>query len=234
MPRVRTSTPPPKTVNVLCVEDELPIREAITDLLQLSISRFDVNVIAAGNGEEGLKQLHYMTPDLIISDVSMPRMDGFQFLSELRKEHQWARIPFIFLTAHGSQEAERMGRKHGIEQFITKPFDPAEFVKRVETQLKRAFEEQDKSNQAFQTIQKEIAHVLQHEFRTPLTFVMAYFDFLLTSTNEQPDYDEIVEQVSSNEHARPLNENSSLQPQVPHSTRSRRKHNLLSFSLGSV
>ena len=100
MPRVRTSTPPPKTVHILCVEDELPIREAIIDLLQLSISRFDVHVIPASNGSEGLKQLRGKTPDLIISDVSMPKMDGFQFLKELRKEQQWARIPFIFLTAH--------------------------------------------------------------------------------------------------------------------------------------
>ncbi|MGB1253241.1 MAG: response regulator [Candidatus Promineifilaceae bacterium] len=186
-----------QTVNVLCVEDELPIREAITDLLQMSIDQFEVNVVPAGNGVEGLSCLRELIPDLIISDVSMPKMNGFTFLSELRKEQQWAQIPFIFLTAHGSPDAVRQGREQGIEQFITKPFDPADFVSRIETQLLRALVERDVSEEAFQTIQREVAHILQHEFRTPLTFVMAYFDFLLTSASEgpEPEPEEVTENL---------------------------------------
>ena len=198
MPTVNSysTNTPHQTVNVLCVEDEIPIREAITDLLEMSIESFEVNVVPAGNGEEGLCKLREVTPDLIISDVSMPRMNGFTFLEELRKETQWARIPFIFLTAHGSPDAVRKGREQGIEQFITKPFDPSEFVSRVETQLTRTLAERDRSEQSFQTIQREIAHILQHEFRTPLTFVMAYFDFLLTTTTEEgPDPEEVSEHL---------------------------------------
>ena len=122
---------------ILIVEDDPSLREGIHDLLEYE----DGTIIhSASDGVEAMEQLEHITPDLIISDIMMPQMNGFQLLEKVRAIPKFVRIPFIFLTARGSREEVFEGKKSGAEMYITKPFNPNELVELVKTQLQRASE----------------------------------------------------------------------------------------------
>ena len=92
---------------VLVVEDDIHLLEGIRDILELD----GYAVLTAENGSLGLQVLQDQAapPDLILSDIMMPRMDGIQFLKEIRKDQRWLTIPFIFLTAKGEKADQHRG-----------------------------------------------------------------------------------------------------------------------------
>src|ERR1043165_8550265 len=120
---------------VLVVEDDVHLLEGIRDILELD----GYAVLTAENGSYGLQVLHAQTasPDLILSDIMMPRMDGIQFLKEVRKEPRWLTIPFIFLTAKGEKADQHRGLRLGVDDYVVKPYDPADLLVKIETRLER-------------------------------------------------------------------------------------------------
>ncbi len=104
---------------LLIVEDNPDLRSFLCEIFES-----DFKVIAASNGEEGLKQVRINLPDLIIADIMMPVMDGFTFNQELKRDPQMAGIPLIFLTAKSRKDSEIKGLKEGADAYISKPFDP--------------------------------------------------------------------------------------------------------------
>lgn len=119
---------------ILVIEDELNIRELITEMLIDN----GFNVSGACSGEEGLKIFNEESADLIICDIRMPHMNGFQVLSKLRKIPKNINIPFIFLTGMTEREEFRKGMELGADDFITKPFTENELISAVSGRLKRA------------------------------------------------------------------------------------------------
>ncbi|MEO1448016.1 MAG: response regulator [Bacteroidota bacterium] len=112
---------------VLIVEDNLDVRAYLKDeLLGLGYQ-----VDEAGNGQEGLVRAKAQQPDLIISDVMMPKMDGFEFAQAIRSDMQSSHIPLIMLTAKASDESKLEGLKIGADAYLTKPFNRAELEVRV-------------------------------------------------------------------------------------------------------
>ena len=117
---------------ILVVEDDSTVRE----LLKYRLGKH-YEVYTATNGEEALDRVEDTVPDLIISDIMMPKMDGFALQSALQSDKNTRIIPFIFLTARADEEARQQGERKGVDDYITKPFDMETLLSRVERLLER-------------------------------------------------------------------------------------------------
>jgi CheY-like chemotaxis protein len=119
--------------SVLIVEDNPTLRR----LLEYRIGK-RYAVRTAEHGEEALALVEEHAPDLIISDIMMPRMDGFALLAALRRSERTATIPFIFLTAKSDDPSRAKGLSNGVDDYITKPFDIEYVLARVEQIIQRS------------------------------------------------------------------------------------------------
>nr|PZN53351.1 MAG: hypothetical protein DIU68_12760 [Chloroflexota bacterium] len=173
---------------ILVVEDDPNLLEGIRTILELD----GYETITAENGQQALELLHYngSHPDLIISDIMMPNMDGIELLKAVRKEPRWLMIPFIYLTAKGDKTDMQRGKRLGVDDYLIKPFEAEDLLIAVESRLRRhealnAIHEQRVAN-----LKRNILTILNHEFRTPLTFIVAYADMLTNhNANELSDQD---------------------------------------------
>ena len=118
---------------ILVVDDNADMREYVLALLGW---RF--NVITAENGMQALKKVAQIRPDLVLTDVMMPEMDGLALLSALRRNPVTQAIPVIMLSARAGEEARIEGIDAGVDDYLSKPFSARELVARVESQLKLA------------------------------------------------------------------------------------------------
>ena len=116
---------------ILVVDDE----PAIARLVRARLQADEYAVITAANGEEALRLVEDERPDLIVLDVMMPDMDGFEVLRRLRADSQ---VPVIMLTARVSDSSKLRGLQGGADDYMTKPFNPDELAARVATVLRRA------------------------------------------------------------------------------------------------
>lgn len=180
---------------VLVVEDDAHLLSGIKEILEIE----DYTVITAHNGVEGLKVLKEQgdhPPHLIVSDIGMPYMDGFRFLEEVRKYDQWVKIPFIFLTAHGERADRNRGVQLGADEYLTKPFNAEDLVLRVESRIRRhehiTTVEKSSADAAIVDVKRKILTILNHEFRTPLTLVVAYAELLKEFDPDSMSEDEVM------------------------------------------
>lgn len=118
---------------LLLVDDEPGLREAVKDYLQES----GFNVQVASNAREGWELMQQNTPDLVISDVMMPQVDGYKFLKQLREDPRFKTMPVVFLTAKGMTSDRIQGYQAGVDAYLPKPFDPDELVAIIENLLER-------------------------------------------------------------------------------------------------
>ncbi len=123
----------PGQEKILVVDDEEDMRMVVGEHLEEA----GFKVISAVNGREGVEKALKESPDLIIMDVMMPVMDGFQAVKELRSEMRTAAIPIIMLTAVSDKESELRGLQYGADDYVTKPFDSDMLVARVKALLRR-------------------------------------------------------------------------------------------------
>ncbi len=178
---------------VLVVEDDVHLLEGIRDILELD----GYAVLTAENGSLGLDVLNDQAapPDLILSDIMMPRMDGIQFLKEVRKEPHWMTIPFIFLTAKGEKADQHRGLRLGVDDYVVKPYDPTDLLVKIETRLERHRHLNEIHSTGMSALKRQILTMLNHEFRTPLTFVVAYADMLNNASTHELTQEEMVSYV---------------------------------------
>lgn len=120
-------------VKVLVIEDEMEIRANLLELLALE----GYDVMGADNGVTGLVGALEYKPDLILCDVMMPELDGYDVLAALRQEPNTALIPFIFLTALADKGDIRKGMELGSDDYLTKPFSCHEILSAVEARIKK-------------------------------------------------------------------------------------------------
>jgi len=124
---------------ILVVEDSTEVRRAIVQVLEME----HYTVQQAEHGRAAMKKLeamtaeHSLSPDLILSDINMPLMNGIEFYKELRKHPSWTPIPFIFLTANDDPEDIQAGRELGVEDYLLKPIDYDKLLKIVAARLAR-------------------------------------------------------------------------------------------------
>lgn len=118
---------------ILIAEDELDIRELISFTLQLS----GYTVIQAPNGDIAIQKARETMPDLIMLDVRMPKVTGFEACKILKAAPETRDIPIIFLSAKGQESEIKQGTELGAEAYILKPFAPDELVEQVKSVLKK-------------------------------------------------------------------------------------------------
>jgi two-component system alkaline phosphatase synthesis response regulator PhoP/two-component system response regulator VicR len=119
---------------ILAVDDE----PNIVRLIQVNLERHGYQVETANNGAQALAKIRENRPDLLVSDVMMPEMDGFELLSSIRRDPALSDLPVIMLTAKAQDANVMEGYSRGADMYLTKPFNPAEllqFVKRILTSL---------------------------------------------------------------------------------------------------
>lgn len=115
---------------ILAVDDE----KHIVRLVQINLQKEGYDVVTASNGREALEQVEREKPDLVIMDVMMPEMGGFEALQEMKANEATSTIPVIMLTAKAQDADVFEGWKSGADLYLTKPFNPQElltFVKRI-------------------------------------------------------------------------------------------------------
>ncbi|WP_372918604.1 response regulator, partial [Salegentibacter sp.] len=118
---------------ILIIEDDKILLENTRELLALENYR----VFTAENGREGLETAKRIYPDLIISDILMPVMDGYELLKSLYKNRATRDIPFIFLSAKAEAEDIRVGMNMGADDYLTKPFHEKDLLRAVRTRLNK-------------------------------------------------------------------------------------------------
>ena len=118
---------------ILIIEDNEDVRENTADILKLS----NYSVDTAENGKIGIGKAKQLLPDVIICDIMMPELDGYDVLRELNKNRKTASIPFIFLTAKSDKTDMRKGMNLGADDYLTKPFNEKELLEAIECRLKK-------------------------------------------------------------------------------------------------
>lgn len=120
----------PPTTKILVCDDE----RHIVRLIQVNLERQGYQVTTAFDGKEGLEKIRSEKPDLVVLDVMMPYMDGFEVLKTIRREPETESLPVIMLTAKAQDKDVFEGYHYGADMYLTKPFNPMElvaFVKRI-------------------------------------------------------------------------------------------------------
>lgn len=118
---------------VLVIEDNKDVREDIADILELS----SYEVTTAENGKIGIAKAEQFVPDVIICDIMMPDLDGYEVLKILGKNEKTAKIPFIFLSAKADRTDVRKGMNLGADDYLTKPFEEHELIDAIECRIKK-------------------------------------------------------------------------------------------------
>jgi two-component system sensor kinase len=169
---------------ILVVENEIFLLEGIREVLE----RENYEVLIAQNGIEGLALLENgdWRPDLILSDIMMPGMDGYQFLDVVRSEPRWVDIPFIFMTAKTERRDQNLARLKGVDDYLPKPFQMDELVLTVDSKLKRHSELRNFHTAELRDLKSNIMTILHHELRTPLTYVIGYSELLQGNADMDP------------------------------------------------
>jgi len=121
---------------ILVVDDQPELAES----LRLTLASAGYDVVAAGNGVEALTALQARAIDLILADIAMPQMNGYQLFERVRENPRWIAIPFLFLTVRTMDSDIRYGKELGADDYLTKPIQPEDLLAAIHGRLRRARE----------------------------------------------------------------------------------------------
>ncbi len=117
-----------KKTTILTVDDSRTIR----NMLLMTLSGAGYDTLQAEDGVHGLEVLGDSAPDVIITDINMPRMDGFGFIENVRRSDQYRAIPILVLTTESDAEKKNRARRAGATGWIVKPFDPDKLLNAIQ------------------------------------------------------------------------------------------------------
>lgn len=143
---------------VLLIEDDPVVRENTAELLGLS----NYEVATAPHGKTGVAMAKNMLPDIIICDIMMPELNGYEVLEELSQDPLTQRIPFVFLSAKSEHKDVRKGMDMGADDYLTKPFEENELISAIESRLAKMSIQKERKNQFENNIQS--LHDLKNYF----------------------------------------------------------------------
>jgi two-component system sensor histidine kinase/response regulator len=154
---------------VLVIDDTEEVRAIVVETL----NQYGFSTLAATDGIEGVETALREIPDLIICDVRMPHLDGYQTLGRLLETPQTATIPFIFLTGEADKQNVRRGMVLGADDYLTKPFTPLELIEAVTTRLEKLVQLECHSFKKVDELRDRIARLLSRELTAPLTGIVS-------------------------------------------------------------
>lgn len=174
---------------ILVIDDETILRNEVIDWLSFE----GHEVIAAENGGIGVERAIEWRPNLIICDVTLPYLDGFGVLLEIRSDPALAQVPFIFVTARATHDDIRHGMSLGADDYITKPFTRMQILEAVKSQLEKfgareqVYQQQMLQLQAAlaqeqeqQFLKTRLVAMFSHDFRNPLASILSSKNLLST------------------------------------------------------
>ena len=197
-PLNNSTTRPLDHSTILVVEDNKDVSFVICETLS---SYIGCRVISVGGGKECLKIVKKEPPDVILLDIHMPKMDGFEVCSILKEDEQTKHIPIIFLTATASGLKSRVrGLEIGADDYIVQPIDNLELITRVKVMLriKRFIDRAGENSDSGPLLSAEMAHKL----RSPLNSIMGMAEliqkpFYGTLNEKQKEFAQIISKSSS-------------------------------------
>jgi CheY-like chemotaxis protein/anti-sigma regulatory factor (Ser/Thr protein kinase) len=185
-------------IQILAIDDDAELREQTAEILHDAGYR----VTTAGSGTVGLAAARQNPPDLILCDVSMPDLSGYEVLSSLRQDEAFRLTPFIFLTSKTDRHSLRQGMEGGANDYLLKPFRVEELLAAVRTQLERHQAIETHISQRLQRLRDSIALALPHELKTPLQGILAPAELLAMELTDldRSDLAELATAISQSGH----------------------------------
>ncbi len=182
-----------RSTKVLVVEDNKDVSLMICDILKCHIG---CEVLTAYNGEECLSAVKEKVPDVILLDVYMPKMDGFEVCKILKEDEQTKHIPIIFLTATLSDLKSKIkGLELGADDYLVQPIDNLELITRIKVML-RIKRHIDQTGAA-DALSSQLSPTAAHDLRSPLNSIIGMADliqkpFYGTLTEKQKEFAQII------------------------------------------
>lgn len=164
---------------ILIIEDDKSIRDNISQYLQIK----NYNVKTAKNGKEGVTEALFFMPDLIVCDIMMPQMNGYEVLEKVRENSKTINTPFIFLSAKADKIDTRKGMNLGADDYITKPFDFNDLIPAIETRLNKTKNINNEIQNKINKLSNEIFKNSSHELNTPLNAIIGFADLIISNQN---------------------------------------------------
>lgn len=158
---------------ILIIEDEKSLRENISEIIR----HYGYRVISAPSGEDGIKTALEFIPDIIICDIMLPGIDGFDVFARLKQAPQLSSTAFIFLTAKSTRSDTRMGMNMGADDYLTKPFTKEELINSINARIEKLAKTQNtqgERDKLIETALDKIASLTKTE-RKILTKISAGF-----------------------------------------------------------
>jgi len=155
---------------ILVIEDAADIRGIIADTLKTS----GWQAVLAEDGERGVELAKKESPDLILCDIRMPKLDGFGVLKEVRNYPGTATVPFIFLSGLGERPQIRQGMELGADDYLLKPFTPSELIAAVEARFRKQSAISQSTEQKLNELRESLSFALPHELGTPLNTILGF------------------------------------------------------------
>ena len=149
---------------ILVIEDEQALLHDMVEMLEYS--SFEVS--GTSDGYAAIEFARTERPDIILCDIMMPMVDGYEVLRQLREQPATASIPFIFITAKADRDSLRQGMTLGADDYLTKPFTFDELMSAINMRLKRQQDVMDIAESRVDTLKQQLARMVTHELRTPL------------------------------------------------------------------
>ena len=166
---------------ILIVDDE-PIT---IEILEGHLAREGYDITFANSGREALEKMEALEPDVILLDIMMPDMDGFEVCRRLKTDKRWQHIPVILVTALADKKDLARGLDAGADDFINKPVHNLELRARVKSMLR--IKRQYDTLQSTLNLREDMAHMIVHDMRTPLNVISGYCEWMLARSTTSPE-----------------------------------------------
>ena len=173
---------------ILLVEDEKELGDNIKILLESE----GYQVTLAENGLDAIKAFDKNNPDLIVSDIMMPFMDGYELFETVKEDLKTKVIPFIFLTAKSDMHSIRHGMDLGADDYLMKPFTPEDLLQSIKTR----FDKSEALSNRIDEMRNTISKYIPHELRTPLVSILGFSEIIISDIDTL-EKDDILNMVKS-------------------------------------
>jgi two-component system sensor histidine kinase/response regulator len=167
---------------LVVIDDDQPFRETMQDIL--STEGYEVR--GAADGPAGLALVREWKPDLVLCDLHMEGLSGYDVLRTLRRDSLTASVPVVFLTGDRADATQRQTMELGADDFLTKPFKHAELLRTIQARLARREQIRQETERRLADLRAGIMHSVPHEFLTPLTAVIGISSLLVDEGSELP------------------------------------------------
>ncbi len=159
---------------ILIVDDEPELLEITAAYLEME----GYIPLTALSGAAAIEILDTTIPDLILSDITMPGMSGFDLFEKVRSNSKFENTPFIFLSGHADLQHIITGKELGSDDYLVKPYEPEMLISTIKGKLKRSRQLNDSISLQMDTLKDQLFRLISHEMRTPLTSILGAAEIL--------------------------------------------------------